>query len=301
MPRLPNFFIAGAPKAGTTSLYRYLEQHPQIYMSPVKEPHYFAAEIREELYEPALRRRLERDKPFARIVADWDDYVQLFANAAGELALGEGSVCYLWSPTAPGRIAEKIPEAKILVLLRDPAERAFSQYLHGLGNGAIRWSFREHMERNQRHRSTQLSVHYPFLEFGFYAAQLARYREHFGQNIWVGFHEDFRRRPAETIAESCRFLGVSAEFSPDMTEKHLQAQVPRVGAIGWLKHSGLWQAAARVTPKGLRPIIRRSLIRKPGETRMERADRRYLVDYYRDDIVRLAGMVGRDLGEWLRC
>jgi hypothetical protein len=300
MVRLPNLFIVGAPKAGTTSLYRYLGQHPQIYMSSLKEPHYFAEEIRTQLYEPALRRRLERDQSVARIVTEWDDYQRLFADSRDERVLGEGSVCYLWSPTAPARIAEKIPEAKILVLLRDPADRAFSQYLHALGNGAVRWSFREHIERNLGHRSTQLCVYYPFLEFGLYAAQLARYREYFGENIWVGFHEDFRRRPAEMIAEVCGFLKVSGEFLPDMGKKHLQAQVPRTSTIGWLKHSGLWEAAARVTPKGLRPFIRRSLIRKPGETRMDPADRRYLVDYYRDEIVRLAEMLGRDLTAWLK-
>ncbi len=188
MPRLPNFFIVGAPKAGTTSLYSYLDQHPQVYMSAIKEPHFFAAEIREENLDPELRRGIARDaralraflagpmreKRFGGIVADWEDYLRLFANANNESALGEASVCYLWSPTAPERIADRIPDAKILVMLRHPAERAFSQYLHSLGNGAIRWSFREHIQRNLRHRSGQFCVHYPFLEFGLYSEQLGR-------------------------------------------------------------------------------------------------------------------------------
>lgn len=174
--RLPNFFIVGAPKAGTTSLYYYLGQHPQIYVSPIKEPHFFAAEMRLENFEPALRRRIARDtrglaeflcgpmreKRFDGVVADRENYLRLFANANGELAVGEASACYLWLPTAPERIASEIPDARILALLRDPAERAFSQYLHGVGNGAIRWSFREHIQRNLRHRSGQLAIHYPF-------------------------------------------------------------------------------------------------------------------------------------------
>ncbi len=152
MPRLPTFFLVGAPKAGTTSLYHYLDQHPQVYMSAIKEPHVFAAEVREENFDPELRRGIARDtrgvreflsgsmrrKRFSGIVADWEGYLRLFADAGAELALGEASACYLWSPTAAERIAGRIPDAKILVMLRNPAERAFSQYLHGVGNGAIR-------------------------------------------------------------------------------------------------------------------------------------------------------------------
>jgi hypothetical protein len=292
MSRLPNFFIVGAPKAGTTSLYHYLRQHPQVCMSAIKEPHFFAAEIREENIDRRLRG--------GGIVAVWEDYLRLFAHATNEPALGEASVCYLWSPTAPGRIAERIPGAKILVILRDPAGRAFSQYLHGVGNGAIRWTFREHIRRNLNHRGARLCVHYPFLEFGLYSEQLGRYFARFGRNVWVGFHEDFKESPLEVYRDICRFLGVSQDFSPNMDRRYLEAQVPLLRAIGLLKRSGLWQAAARVTPPGLRPLIRRALMRKPGTTRMDPADRRYLVDFYREDIRKLASLLNRDLDGWLR-
>ena len=308
MSRLPNFFIVGAPKAGTTSLYWYLDQHPQVYMSPIKEPNFFAAEIREENFDPKLDTRglreflsgPMREKRFGGIVANWEDYLRLFASANNESALGEASVAYLWSPTAPERIARRIPDAKILVMLRDPAERAFSQYLHGLGSGVIHWSFREHIQRNRRHRSGRICVHYPFLEYGLYSEQLGRYLERFGRNVWVGFHEDFKNRPVEVYQNICRFLGVADEFSPSMDHRHLEAQVQRLRSIAWLKRSGLWQAAAKRTPSRLRPHIRRALIRRPGATRMDPADRRYLVTFYRDDIRKLAGIVGRDLDAWLR-
>jgi hypothetical protein len=314
MSRLPNFFLAGAPKAGTTSLYHYLDQHPQIYMSPIKEPNYFAAEIRPENFDPGLRRRVARDdrslreylsgpmrqKRFGGIVSEWDDYLRLFAPAGPQSAVGEASVCYLWSPTAADRIAGRIPDAKILVMLRHPADRAFSDYLHGLGMGAVRWSFREHIQRNLRHHSGLFAVHYPFLEFGMYSEQLRRYLERFGRNVWVGFYEDFESRPREVFRDICRFLGVDPEFSPDMGRKHLEAQVPRMAAVGWLKSSGVWKAAAGLTPKGLRPLIRRGLVRGHGTTQIDPADRRYLIDYYRADIRKLAALLDRNLDAWQR-
>lgn len=314
MSKLPNFFIVGAPKAGTTSLYHYLDQHPQVYMSPIKEPHFFAEEIREENFEPKLRSSIARDtrnlrkflscpmrqKRFGGIITDWDDYLRLFAEANNESALGEASVCYLWSPTAPEQIAERIPDAKILVMLRDPAERAFSQYLHGVGNGTIRWTFREHIRLNLRHRSGQFCVYYPFLEFGFYSEQLDSYLKRFGSNVWVGFHEDFKSRPLETYQNICTFLGVTKDFFPSMDSRHLEAQVPRLSSIAWLKRSGFWQATAKTTPPRVRPLIRRALVRTRGRTRIDPADRLYLRDFYREDINKLATLLGRNLDSWLR-
>ena len=147
-------------------------------------------------------------------------------------------MCYLWSQSAPIRIAHKVPGAKILVVLRDPAERAWSQYLQVLGNGVICCSFREHIQHNLQHRSKQLSLNYPFLEFGLYSEQLRRYLDRFGANVWVGFHEDFQDRPSEVYQSICRFLGVAEGFSPSMERRHLEAQVPRVSLVGWAE--ALW-------------------------------------------------------------
>jgi hypothetical protein len=314
MARLPNFFIVGAPKAGTTSLYHYLDQHPGIYMSPIKEPNYFSTEVRAEHYTPEARCWIEREnrdlqaflagpmreKRFGGIVSQWEDYVRLFENATHEPALGEASVCYLWSESAPVRIAEAVPNARILMMLRNPAERAFSQYLHGLGNGAIRWSFREHIQRNRSHRSTQFSLHYPFLEFGLYAEQLERYMKQFGRGVWVGFHEDFRDSPRKVFQSICRFLNVATDFSPQMNRRHLESGVPRGAAIGRLRRMGHWGIVARWTPPKLRPLARRGLLRKPGAVRIEPAERKYLIDFYRSDIRKLEGLVDRDLAAWLR-
>ena len=278
MPKLPNFFLAGAPKAGTTSLYHYLDQHPQIYMSPIKEPNFFASEIRPENFDSQLQRRAADDavqvqeylagpmrkKRFGGIVTQWDDYVRLFANATSETALGEASVCYLWSPSAPSKIAERIPAAKIIVMLRDPAAREFSEYVQCLGSGAIQGTFREYINNCLDHRSPPFSIHYPSLDLGFYAAQLRRYLDRFGPNVWIGFYEDFCAQPLDIYGDICRFLGVTPHFVPDMRQKHLKATGPT-----------------------------RALAIDP-------ADRRLLIDLYRDDIAQLAALLNRNLNHWLR-
>src|ERR1019366_5553478 len=135
-PRLPDFFVVGAPKAGTTSLNRYLEQHPEIYMSPFKEPHYFADETRVSNFSPELQTQATLRAPQFRAwldgdmsetfqffpVGQWNDYLKLFRRAGEAQLAGEASVCYLWSPTAAANIARTVPAARILVVLRNPID-----------------------------------------------------------------------------------------------------------------------------------------------------------------------------------
>src|SRR4051812_12329998 len=128
---LPNFFVVGAGKAGTTSLHRYLAQHPQIYMSPVKEPCYFASEIRPAQLSSATARHVQRQtqalpellrdgkpvQPHGWLACDREDYLRLFQHANGQRAIGESSAAYLWSESAPGNIAAEVPDARIVMIL----------------------------------------------------------------------------------------------------------------------------------------------------------------------------------------
>ena len=274
---LPNFFIAGAPKSGTTSLYHYLDQHPQIYMSPIKEPHYFAPEIRMERLSERLRERAERDaralreyldgpmreKRFGGPVTEWNDYLRLFAGADGQKAIGEASVCYLWSESAAANIHRQIPDARIIAVLRDPVEMAFSMYLQNMRSGVLACTFREAIETGLAQRGGPIDVLHPFLDLGLYSEQIRRFLEKFGrEQVRVYWYEDYSAEASRLLANIFRFLGVDQAFRPDMSTRYLEAGMPDMA--------------------------------------LEPADRTYLTEFYREDILKLADLMRRDLSGWLR-
>jgi hypothetical protein len=308
---LPNFFIVGAPKAGTTSLYHQLDQHPEVYMSPVKEPCYFASEIRLENFAEEYQPRVNRDahalqqylagslveKRFGGMISEWADYLKLFQNGSSAKAIGEASVCYLWSQTAAKNIASKIPNAKIIMILRDPAERAFSQYLHTVADGLVCRSFREQIELSIENNG-KFSVLHPFLDLGLYHDQVKRYLEHFPrQNLRIYLYETDHER---ILLDVLKFLNLDPSFVPDTSERHLEKKVPRsIAPAFFLKKYGLWQQAQRWIPGALQPLVRAAVFRERKTLRMEPEARKYLIDYYREDIRRLACLLDRDLEAWL--
>ncbi|HTT63241.1 MAG TPA: sulfotransferase [Bryobacteraceae bacterium] len=314
---LPNFFLVGAPKAGTTSLYHYLRQHPQIYMSPVKEPNYFASEIRIENVCGHMRDRAARDAAalqeylrgpmseprFGGMVSSWDDYLKLFQSAGAARAVGEASVCYLWSPTAAANIFAKVPDARILAVLRNPADQAFSQYWHTVNAGAARTSFRRAVEISLRHAGRMFDVFYPFLELGLYYEQVRRYFDVFGRNrvrIYL-FEDEYRARPQQMLTEIFDFLGVDPGFSPDMSQRYLESQAPRSLAVnGLLKRHGVWGRLQPLCPPSLRQPLKALLFKRRGPAAISAEDRAFLIDYYREDIWRLADLLQRDLSVWCK-
>jgi len=311
----PNFFIVGAAKAGTTSLYHQLDQHPDIYMSPLKEPCYFASEVRPENFEPDSQERAREaardlrsflngsmeEKRSTGIVCEWEDYIRLFAAATTQRAVGEASVSYLWSRTAAQRIAAQMPQAKIIMVLRSPAERAFSQYLHGVSDGYITESFQSYVCASLRHSGERFSLYHPFLEMGFYTDQVQRYFDRFPRNqirIWV--YEETRKRPLEFLREVLEFLDVDPAFVPDTSKRHNQPHIARmVKPAQALRRLGVWQMMRRVTPAPMRTRLRGALYRPTGSVRMDSADRALMLDFYRGDIHRLEGLLNRDLNAWL--
>lgn len=314
-PTLPNFFIVGAPKAGTTSLYHYLGQHPDVYMSSIKEPNYFAEEIRAENIGPQWQAWVQqendsllqylrgsmREKRFGGLVSNWSDYLKLFQRVNGEKAIGEASVCYLWSRTAARNIALATSHAKIIMVLRNPVDRAFSQYKQAVASGLVGSSFREQVRMSLNRKTDKLELMNPFLEFGLYHEQVKRFMELFPvENLRIYLYEEYRQALAETLADVFRFLEVDPHFFPDVSEKHLQTRMPRsVWVSHKLKQFGVWSRLKGAVPARLVPVVQKLVFRNEQTAEIDRADRLYLSDYYREDVSRLATLIRRNLDGWL--
>jgi hypothetical protein len=285
-------------------------------MSPVKEPNYFATEIRidnigtrwqdraqqeDESLQKYLRGPM-REKRFGGLISNWSDYLKLFQNVNGEKAIGEASVCYLWSRTAARNISFSTPNAKIIMVLRNPVDRAFSQYKQAVAGGLVAGSFREHIRISLSRKFDKFEVLNPFLEYGLYYEQVKRYKDLFrAQNLRIYLYEDYRNSPKNTLADIFEFLEVDPEFSPDMSARHLEARVPRFIWISYmLRKSGVWSLLKHAAPATLRPRVRKLVSRNGQNLEMDPADRAFLSDYYREDATRLSTLIERDLDAWLR-
>lgn len=306
--RTPDFFVIGAPKAGTTSLYHWLREHPSIGMSPIKEPCFFAPEVID--YTPESRTAWEADAPGLRewldgplttsrehgIVLDWDDYRSLFRHAGNALAVGEVSGNYLQSWQAPVGIRERIPDARIILMLRDPADRMFSHFTSAMAAGAVRGTFGDWIEE-QRLAESRRDPPFGPIRTGMYATHLRRWRRAFPDaQIRVLFHEDFRADPDRTMRDLFEFLGV-AHYPVDTTRLHNVTRVPRWpllrGAVSRLR-----PVAAALLPDGV--LFRaKDWYRTPPRFQATAAERIRLIDIYRDDILDLQTLTGRDLSAWL--
>jgi hypothetical protein len=243
-----------------------------------------------------------REKRFGGLISNWSDYLKLFQNVNGEKAIGEASVCYLWSRTAARNISFSTPNAKIIIVLRNPADRAFSQYKQAVADGRVGGSFREHIRNSLNRKSEKFEVLNPFLEYGLYYEQVKRYKDLFGsQNLRIYLYEDYRNSPENILADIFEFLEVDPDFSPDMSARHLEARVPRFIWISYmLRKSGIWSLLKRAAPATLRPGVRKLVSRNGQNLEMDTAYRAFLSDYYREDATRLSTLIERDLDAWLR-
>jgi hypothetical protein len=218
-----------------------------------------------------------------------------------ETAIGEASVAYLWSETAAGNIASRLPNAKIILILRDPSERAFSQYLHQLAEGLTCSTFREHIQRCMRNRERKISPYYPLLEVGLYSPQIERYLDLFPRsNIRIYLYEEAWRHSDRFLESLFTFLDVDPSFPVNTSQKKLQSRAPRFAAMNYaLKQFGITQHVREFSPSWLRSTARRLLFRNGRASKMSSTDRLYLADYYREDILSLASLIDRDLSAWL--
>lgn len=296
---LPNFLVIGAAKCGTTSLWHYLRQHPQIFMSSMKEPAYFSFPGA----QPSFKGPGDLD---FNIVTDFERYQALFDGSAGFKAIGEASTQYIsgGAPVAE-RIDTSLPGVKLLAVLRHPAERAYAHYNHWVRRGVEQSpSFRAAIALEEQRRAEQYSFWWLYRDQGFYARQLQPFYERLGRDrIRIVLYEDLVKRPQVLLREVLEFLEVDAEQRLDVSEKHNVGYVPKSRLLHRLLVRGnlVKTVAQKVVPTPLRRWATSRLLRKNSErpAKLDAEMRAELVAGYRTDILALAELTGRDLSHWL--
>jgi hypothetical protein len=306
-PRVPDFFIVGNPKSGTTALYEMLRRHPQVYMPDLKEPWFFASDMRPRFQPP---RSASPPETLA-------DYMSLFDAAAPGQRVGEASTAYLWSTTAARLIAEQRPDARIIAILREPASFLRSLHLQLLGTHvegeddfgraiALEPARREGKKVPRRSHRPQLLLYSNHVR---YVEQLRRYHAVFpAEQVLVLIYDDFRRDNESTVRTVRRFLDVDETVPVEVTDANPTAfrmrsqqldELLNVISVGRGPVSRAVKASVKaVTPGALRgaaiKLTQRHLVQgkphPPDEQLMLELRRRY-----KGEVVALSEYLGRDL------
>ncbi|MEY2340716.1 sulfotransferase [Acidithiobacillus sp. IBUN Pt1247-S3] len=195
----PNLFVVGAVKSGTTSLWAYLKQHPEIYFPELKEPHFFTHP------QPAPEQR-----HCIRYIDSEDNYLRLYQGVDKVQYLGDASPSYLWSEIAAREIAQRSPQAKIIIILRDPVQRAYAQYLMDFNEGVTDLDFFSALQRDWMRADKGWGVSQLYVELGLYHDQIQRYFSLFTrEHVAVLLLEDLTRRPLQVLENLAAFLELS--------------------------------------------------------------------------------------------
>lgn len=297
MTTMPNFLLIGANKAGTTSLHNYLKQHPEIYMSRIKEPSFFSLE----------GKTVDRSqRNYESVINNLEDYQALFKKASSHKAIGESSTSYLCNPEAPGRIKKYIPNVKLIAILRNPVDRAYSNYLMHLGWGLEdTFDFSKAIDLAKQRGTDNYLKNWHYTRLSFYYEQLTRYFEIFDRHqIKIYLYEDWKNNPNSVIEDIFRFLEVDENFRPDMSVKQNTSDNHRKELVRqyWDKKYPVFkQLIKQIIPPAFRSslvkqIEKRNFIKPSLEPEM----RKFLIDSYREDILQLQNLIHRDLSLWLK-
>ena len=298
---VPNFLIVGAPRSGTTSLYSLLRQHPDIFMSPNKEPGFLTAPY---AIHPSPGPGDETHE--MQYIVDPDEYRALFTPGMDRTVRGESTVhTYYYGEKSIARIKAFLGDPKILFLLRDPAERAFSGYMLKVRDGREFLSFEDALAMEPRRMAEGWHHSWFYTDVGRYAPKVRLFLDNFS-SVKVCLNDDLKQDPMGLFGAVCSFLGVDAAFTPRTGTRHNMGGVPR------------WQAVnhffVRKTP--LQRFLRRwgtfflgeqnwaALRERAREKTLTRATmkpetRTTLKKLFREDNLELQKLTGLDLGAWL--
>jgi hypothetical protein len=287
----PNFFIVGAQKAATTSLHFYLREIPGVYMSPLKETFYFAPHaVQTDAFD---------------VIRNKKEYLRLFEKANRHIAIGEATPGYLWDSDAPKLIHQTVPHARIIMILRDPIERAYSQYLQSVKYGGMKASFYGELMRDYKSQEKLYGPSQLYVEMGMYYEQVKRYFDTFGrEQVKVVIFEEFVQHPPQSVNEVLAFLGVNYTVTADIMEHYNPDSVPRSPLSRLVFAFFRWLRARNIKFYKILALLPDSLVESaPEKILFKRAQKpkidpkvvKFLREIYYDDVLKLQSLLGRSL------
>jgi hypothetical protein len=285
---LPDFLVIGAYKSGSTALHEALRAHPQVFVPAQKGPSFFAFD---GVAEP--------DRPLPPgTVRSWDDYRALFDQAPAGAVCGEVSPEYLANPRAAGRIRDRVPHVRLVAILRNPVERAFSDYLMYVRDGLEpEADFGRALDAQAERRRTAAPTGY-YVETGFYGRQLRPYFETFPrERIQVHLFEDFAADPGGVLRSLFAFLGVDPALGRTPERAVNVSGIPRNALVAAAVRGG--RRLAPLLPAAVRSRAKATLARGLDRPELAPEHRRRLVELYREDVAELERLLDRPLDRWL--
>ncbi|MBN2060685.1 MAG: sulfotransferase [Deltaproteobacteria bacterium] len=297
---LPNFFIAGSPRSGTTALFHYLKQHPEIYMCPDKEPYFFCTDFHEE-----------SDKFFKRNIRfpirTKEDYLKLFKNAGNEKIVGEATPEYLFSKTAARNIFNFNKDSRILISLRNPVDYLYSLhaqllYFNAENIADFQKAFYLEPERRKGYHMPKgllwpSSLYYS--ERIKYSEQVSRYLDIFPKDqIKIVIFEDFKADNLSAYRDILGFLDVADDFKP-LFNVYNPGGIPRLASINQLLIFLGNMPIKNIIPPSLRKRVNitiRRLNKKPAKRLpLNPGFREQMLKEFRPHIEELSRLLERDL------
>lgn len=307
----PDFFLVGAAKAGTTALQQALDAHPDVYMSPLKEPNYFCTDIDPDKLRVDLKERLKADKiaewihagmpgsKWRAYLRDQDLYAALFKPALPSQVTGEASVSYLYSTTAADNIASVKPEAKIIIVLRNPIERAWSHYVMEERLGMAEYSFADAFKVASKTQQPMWGRDLMFLHAGLYSEQIKRYQNNFASSqLHIIMYDDYRKQPQEVLRKLYLFLSVDPSKA-DLSVALKRSNEARTGVFDKAIPAGSLKVKLRRLLKtlGVHSSLK-NMLTKPSDRKIGIEEKKILSAFYHDEIEELEKTLNLDLSHW---
>ena len=300
---LPNFLIVGAAKSGSTSLYHYLNQHPEVFMPINKEPNFLVSDYQLQTSSNCPSYKIDKK----RMVFNEKDYYNLFDEIKKEhKAVGEATVTYLYKPEyAIPKIKKYLRDPKIIIILRNPIKRAFSQYSYVCELGLEKHSFQEAISRESSRLKDNWSSTFAYLDQGRFYSQVKSYKEAFS-NVHIIILEEFINDKQNHLFELYRFLNIDDSFENSFDKEYNVSGVPRLKYFHkLLVHENPLKTIARkmlnplISPDKLRVIARNARTYNQGKKLvLSEEDKKYLQHVYSDEIDSLEQYLGRGLNIW---